>query len=1004
MNEQVLQAILNLLVTSVKIDGLVVGERDLVENFLRENLKGSAVKKYLQTFDDLVSYTTIDPKTALQVCHDINHQLNRRQKIIVLLHLVQIGFSDFDYTEREEDFAREVTDALYIEESVLETIRNFVVTRNIYDLSSFRILIIDDHPHPEEPHYKHYSKPNWETPLAILRLPEEEMYFLRVGRYSEEISLNGKILNPSYVYPLVQGSVIRSEKAEPVYYSTIVNFFFQSDNKPRISFEARNVDFFFRSGRQGLHNIHIAENGGKLVALMGASGSGKSTLLNILNGSAKPQNGRVLINGMNLHQQNKQLKGIIGYVPQDDLLIEELTVYENLYYAARLSFARKSKTDTNKLVMKTLHELGLEEVANLKVGDVLDKTISGGQRKRVNIGLELLREPAVMFVDEPTSGLSSKDSQNIMDLLKELSLAGKLIFVVIHQPSSDIFKLFDKLIVLDKGGYQIYYGNPVEAVTYFKTLDNQVNAEQSVCGTCGNVNPEQIFEIIESRILNEYGRFTDERKYSPQEWQNLYKENTQLPEIETITEKPDTTLQVPNALRQWGLFTVRDWLSKLSNTQYLVINLLQAPLLALLLGYVVRFYKVDELTSRGEYVFAENPNIPAFMFMSIIVALFMGLTISAEEIIRDARLRKRERFLSLSRHSYLFSKMGILFSFSAGQTLLYTLVGTWIVGIENMTLTYWLVLFSVACFANLLGLNISQTFKSIITIYIFIPVLLIPQLILGGIVVKFDQINPNMHGQGNTPLIGDLMASRWAFEALMVSQFRYNDFEKDFYGYDRRLALADYKKNYYLPTLLSKVAYCKNNLDNRDEKFGKYLETLEMEMALQTAEMPQVRHNVQGQITPFRFTAATADNTEQYLNTLGKVYSKLYNEALAERDELIARKTADSVSKSAFLAHKQRSQNERVADLVTNRLTEDRIVEYNSRLVHKIYPVFFSPDVAQATWNYRTHFYAPEKKLFGRYFSTLTFNVGVLWLMTFFLYNTLYFKTFQWLISGKQSL
>ena len=120
-----------------------------------------------------------------------------------------------------------------------------------------------------------------------------------------------------------------------------------------------------------------------------------------------------------------------------------------------------------------------------------------------------------MFVDEPTSGLSSRDSENIMDLLKILALKGKLIFVVIHQPSSDIFKMFDKLIILDVGGYPIYNGNPIDAVIYFKKLVNHVNADQSECGTCGNVNPEQIFNIIDMKVVDEYGNITPNRKISP---------------------------------------------------------------------------------------------------------------------------------------------------------------------------------------------------------------------------------------------------------------------------------------------------------------------------------------------------------------------------------------------------------------------------------------------------------------------------------------------------------
>src|SRR3954469_918771 len=164
-------------------------------------------------------------------------------------------------------------------------------------------------------------------------------------------------------------------------------------------------------------------------------------------------------------------------------------------------FREFSDEEIAKKCISLLADLGLTETKDLKVGSPLEKTISGGQRKRLNIGLELIREPSVLYVDEPTSGLSSRDSENIMDLLKELALKEKLIFVVIHQPSSDIFKMFDKLMILDVGGYPIYYGKPVDSVIYFKTAVNHVNCNESECIECGNVNPEQAFNIIESKVL-----------------------------------------------------------------------------------------------------------------------------------------------------------------------------------------------------------------------------------------------------------------------------------------------------------------------------------------------------------------------------------------------------------------------------------------------------------------------------------------------------------------------
>jgi len=140
------------------------------------------------------------------------------------------------------------------------------------------------------------------------------------------------------------------------------------------------------------------------------------------------------------------------------------------------------------------------------VGSPLKKYISGGQRKKLNIALELIREPWILFVDEPTSGLSSSDAEEIMQLLAGHSAKNRIVIINIHQPSSDVFKLFDKIIVLDKEGYPVYAGNPVEAIPYLNEVSKQIDTISDQCNVCENINPESIFKIIEEKKLNEFGK------------------------------------------------------------------------------------------------------------------------------------------------------------------------------------------------------------------------------------------------------------------------------------------------------------------------------------------------------------------------------------------------------------------------------------------------------------------------------------------------------------------
>jgi amino acid transporter len=157
--------------------------------------------------------------------------------------------------------------------------------------------------------------------------------------------------------------------------------------------------------------------------------------------------------------------------------------------------------------------------------------------------------------------------------------------------------------------------------------------------------------------------------------------------------------------------------------------------------------------------------------MAVVVALFLGLSISAEEIIKDRKHLKRESFLGLSRNSYLHSKISLLFLISAIQMITFVLIGNFILEIKGMTFHYWLILFTTSCFANMLGLNISSALNSVITIYILIPFILVPELLFSGVIVRYDKLHKSIANPEYVPVIGDIMTSRWAYEALMVHQF-----------------------------------------------------------------------------------------------------------------------------------------------------------------------------------------------------------------------------------------
>ncbi|HRJ36087.1 MAG TPA: ATP-binding cassette domain-containing protein, partial [Flavobacteriales bacterium] len=608
MSERILKALMQLFAIIARVedeDGPEAesgstdgGGRRIVEIFLKSQLNQELVDEYLRLFDEYLEAhqgksqkkdgakkrTSVNSVKVLRICTQINEELAQKQKIIVLVRILEFINENQSVTEQELEFASTVAETFNISEEEFRRCKNFVDNKEDQTEDGAYLLYINNSKENPFKEAHHIYSEGIQGHIRVLRIPSLGIYFLRYYGNSE-IYLNGINITPLRVYILTQGSSIRSSRVQPIYYSDIISKFLSDTSVSKIVFKVDEIMFHFKGGKIGLHPLTFSEESGKLLGIMGGSGAGKSTLLNVLNGNYAPTRGAITINGVNIHSESKKIEGVIGYVSQDDLLIEELTVFQNLFYNAKLCFGNLNDAQITKLVLNLLTALGLYETKDLRVGNPLDKTISGGQRKRLNIGLELIREPAVLFVDEPTSGLSSRDSENIMDLLKELALKGKLVFVVIHQPSSDIFKMFDRLLILDVGGFPIYYGNPVDAVIYFKTLVNHVNCNESECPTCGNVNPEQIFNIIESKVVDEYGNATQNRKVSPKEWNELYTEKigNQLPEAPAQKDIPESTFKIPNKIKQYWVYLVRDVLSKLTNTQYILINVFEAPALALIL-------------------------------------------------------------------------------------------------------------------------------------------------------------------------------------------------------------------------------------------------------------------------------------------------------------------------------------------------------------------------------------------------------------------------------------
>ncbi len=920
--------------------------KTMLISFLRHHFGIRNIDTYLGLYDDMRgAYEMMDDDAldtqsiVTSICSELHGKIRQSEATMLLLRLME--FCNYRPGHSDELF-QTMAKTFQVSDATFENFVDFVAGKENRD-----VLV--------------HQLPDTDGTLKTLLSPAGTLLFTYTG--NDKVMLNDvPVLSGSFQVWL-QSSVLKGKNGAPVYFSNIIAAYKKArgeDNEKQetVEFCGRDINFRFPNSDNGMHDLSFTLHQGELLAIMGGSGTGKTTLLSLLNGSLTPQEGTITINGHSITEP--EAKALIGFVPQDDLLIEELTVYQNLWFTAKLCFEGMSDAELDRRVMKTLKDLGLDAAKDLKVGSAINKYISGGQRKRLNIALELIREPAVLFLDEPTSGLSSADTEKVINLLKEQTFKGKLIIVNIHQPSSDVYKLFDRLWLLDKGGYPVFDGNPIDAITYFKEAANYADAETSACPTCGNVNPEIVLNIIDEKALNNSGEVSDERKMTPQEWHELYLKNREELPKPAVGTVPPSDQKKPGALKQLGIFLHRNIRTKITNVQYLCITLLEAPLLALVCALLTRYAPPEG------YTVMDNKNLVSYFFMAIIVATFLGMSGSAEEIIKDRALLKREKFLQLSYASYIGSKIIYMALVCMIQTLLFILIGNFVMGLQGLFGTWWLILFITALLSSLVGLLLSQCLSSIVAIYISIPILLIPQILLCGLVVSFSDLTPKST-TGNVPVIGDLIPSRWAYEALAVTSFTDNAYKAPFFELDKKKYENQYYNMGFLDELQSQLETMKDEKKRGKEVDPSHMETIRMNLPELTAYCGMKTY--QGDYS--------YESLRQYMKEAEQILSKRSNEMTLKADKLMSEMVREQ-GKETIIELKRDHYNLNLEDCVIGANQKRMLDVIDNHIVARTGIIYLTPKSKVG----RAPFYSSEKILGSWHIKTLWFNLGIMLLMS----------------------
>ena len=570
------------------------------------------------------------------------------------------------------------------------------------------------------------------------------------------------------------------------------------------SLRVEDLTHDFGPDARALDHIDFEVKRGEMLCIIGPSGSGKSTLLAVLSGQREPTRGKVKLNGISLYERRGQLVPFIAHMPQEEALNPQLTVREHLRYAVTIRRPALSLAEHERRVDSMLAELGLQSLARRRVGAPGEKTLSGGERSRLNLALDLGSRAEVFLFDEPISGLSSKDSEHVAETLRSLARE-KIVIASLHRPGAPVLRLFDKVLLLDSGGRLAYFGSPAGMVGYFRDACDELGIVHPAVVSALPLGADFVFDVLETP-LNVIGGTGGgaARRFPSSFWQERFESSALISSLRTgggpvsrLGEPqsaahppvpPSPARRLHAVIAVFATHFLRSLLSKFRNRGTLYSSCLEAPVLAALISITLRS------SPEGSYEFSTALHIPAYLFLSVTVAMFLGLTNSATEILRDRPVLRRERNCQPGATSYVTAKFLALGLVAALQCLVYLIVGHHFLEIEGMLFDHWAWMTLTALAGTAMALVVSSTVKSERAALTAVPLLLVPQMLLAGALVPYREMNHGLfqrakgiRDRGGVPVPAFVMPLRYAYEGMVVAQAVRNPFEIERMRLQRRI-------------------------------------------------------------------------------------------------------------------------------------------------------------------------------------------------------------------------
>lgn len=529
-----------------------------------------------------------------------------------------------------------------------------------------------------------------------------------------------------------------------------------------------------------LDDVSLDLRPGELVALIGPSGAGKSTLLDVLAGIRAPSRGAAQVVHAGGRQPVRAHRHRVALVPQDEILQPSLTPREHMQTAIDLRDPGRPRDEVRARAAAWLDAVDLSTRADTRVGGPAQRILSGGQRRRVGLAVELGGDPDLVLLDEPLSGLSSQDARHLLVLFRALAKEGRAVLVVVHQPSAEVFDYFDSALILDHGGKVAFQGAPKEALRYFGPhagLDDPADAELA--------SPDIVLAVIEQRVTDADGG--THRIYPPEYWQDRFRRSaastTSTLDPPASQSSPDSpgpseahaASRAPPRARLAALLA-RQARLRLRNRPANLMSLAVAPGIGVLLALVLRAVVCTDHACEA-YAFGDNPVYRYYLGLLPVVAFFLGMTGTSTELLVDRRQIMHEARLGLASHRALLAKVIVAAGVGLVEAALLVGPGVAVLDIPGPYVPLFGLVLLVHLVGASAGLLSSSLAPNLQTAFAAVPLVLIPQIVFGGL-IPYERMSPIVHlgveARADAPLIAQPMPVRWALEGLVTASHLYN--------------------------------------------------------------------------------------------------------------------------------------------------------------------------------------------------------------------------------------